>query len=133
MAKQADGEEEAGFWTCDPAQAVDGDSAAGDHAVQVGMQVQILTPGVKHGEEADGGAEQPGIGGGFEQRLGGGAKQDGVNLSWVLKRQSADLRRQREDDVEIGDGQKLRLALCQPAGASLGLALGAVPVATRVI
>ena len=88
---------------------------------------------MEHGEEADGGSQQSRIGGSFEQRLGGATKQDFVNLSWILKRQPADLGGQREDDVEIGDGQKLGLALRQPAGASLGLALGTVPVAARVI
>ena len=38
-------------------------------------------------------------------------KQDVVNLFRVLKRQAADLLRKREHDVEIGDGQKLRLPL----------------------
>jgi hypothetical protein len=33
--------------------AVGRESAAGNHAVQVGMQMQVLPPGVQHGEEAD--------------------------------------------------------------------------------
>ena len=51
----------------------------------------------------------------------------------VLKCQASDLRRQCKYDVEIRHGQKLGLALCQPARASLGLALGTVPVPARVI
>src|SRR5580698_3357365 len=133
MTQQVDREKEAGFFASDPARAVERDSAAGDHAVQVRMQMQILTPGVEHGEEADGGAEQPRFGGGFEQALSGRAKQDLVNLLRVLERQPSDLRGQSEHDVEIGNGQKLRFALREPARASLGLALRAVPVATRVI
>ena len=62
-----------------------------------------------------------------------GAEQDVVNLARVLKRQPADLRGQREHDMEIGDGQKLGFTLREPARASLGLALGAVPVPARVI
>ena len=69
----------------------------------------------------------------FEQSFGSGAEQDVVNLSRVLKRQAADLLRQREHHVEIGDGQKLRLPLGEPPGASRGLALGAMPIAARVI
>lgn len=94
--------------------------------------MQILPPGVEHGEKADGGAEQSRVGGGVEQRSGGAAKQDVVNLAWVLKGQAPDLGGQREHDMEIGHGQKLGFALRQPASASLGLALGAVPIATRV-
>ena len=69
--------------------------------------MQILTPGMQHGEEADGGPEQPRLGGRVEPRLGGAAEQDGVNRSRVLKGQSSDLRGKREDHVEIGHGQKL--------------------------
>ena len=60
--------------------------------MQMRMKMQVLAPGVEHREEADGGAEQPRIGRGFEQRGRGRAEQDGVNLSRVLQRQPADLR-----------------------------------------
>ena len=97
------------------------------------MQRQVLSPGVEHGEEADGGAEQAWVGGGFEQGLSSGAEEDVVNLARVLKCQASDLRGQREHDVEIGHGQKFGFTLREPARASLGLALGAVPVPARVI
>ena len=95
--------------------------------------MQVLTPGVKHGEEADGSTEQPRVGSGFQQRGGGSAEQDGVDLSCVLKRQATDLLRQGEDHMEIGNRQKLGFALRQPASTGLGLALGAMPVAAGVI
>ena len=95
--------------------------------------MQVLTPGVKHGEKADGGSEESGMGSGLEQRLGCTAKQNSVNLPRILERQPADLGGQREHNVEIGDGQKFGFALGQPAGASLSLTLGTVPVATPVI
>jgi hypothetical protein len=72
--------------------------------MQVRMRMQVLSPGVQHGEEADGGAEESVIGGGFEQSGCGGAEQDVIDLFRVLKGQPADLGRQREHDVEIGDG-----------------------------
>jgi hypothetical protein len=53
--------------------------------------MQVLTPGVQHGEEADGGAEVFGVGGDGEQSFRSSLKQDGVNPSRVLKRQAADL------------------------------------------
>ncbi len=95
--------------------------------------MQVLAPGVEHGEETDVGTQESGIGGGFEQSAGGGAEQDGINLFRVLKRQPADLSGQCEHDVEIGDGQKLGFTLSEPTGASRGLALGAMPIPTRVI
>ena len=95
--------------------------------------MQVLPPGVKHGEEADGSPQQPRVSRGFQQRGGGGTEQDVIDLSCVLKRQAPDLLRQREDHVEIGDWQKLGFTLRQPASTGLGLALGTVPVAAGVI
>ena len=40
--------------------------------------------------------------------------------------------REREHDVKIGDGQKLRLPFGEPLGAGGGLTLGTVAIATRV-
>jgi hypothetical protein len=70
---------------------------------------------------------------GFQQGLGSGAEEEGVNLLGVLNRQLTDLLRQSKHHVKIGDGQKLRLPLLEPACTSHSLALGAMAVATRVI
>ena len=94
--------------------------------------MQVLTPGVQHGKEADGGAEMFGVGGDGEQSFRSGLKQDGVNLSRVLKRQAADLLWKREHDVEVRNGQQLRLPIGEPLGAGRGLALGTVAITTRV-
>ena len=100
--------------------------------MQVGMEMQVLTPGMQHGEKADGSAEVFGIGGDGEQSFRSGLEQNGVNLSCVLKRQSADLLGKREDDVEIRNRQELRLPFSEPLGAGRGLALGTTAIATRV-
>src|SRR5580658_6629258 len=94
--------------------------------------MQVLTPGMQHGEKADGGAAVSGVGGDGEQSFRSGLKQDGVDLSRVLKRQAADLLWKRERGVEVGDRQELRLPLGEPLGAGRGLALGAVAIATGV-
>src|SRR5271170_2050214 len=96
------------------------------------MKMQVLTPGVQHRKEADGSAEVPGISGDGEQSFRGSLKQDGIDLSWVLKRQAADLLRKREHDVEVRNGQQLRLPVGEPLGASGGLALGTVAITTGV-
>ena len=49
---------------------VRGQPASGDDAVQVGMVVKRLPPGVEDGGGADGGTEVLGIGGDGQQRLG---------------------------------------------------------------
>src|SRR5271168_5174260 len=96
------------------------------------MKMQVLTPGVQHRKEADGSAEVPGISGDGEQSFRGSLKQDGIDLSWVLKCQATDLLWKREHDVEVRNGQQLRLPLGEPLGAGRGLALTAVAIATRV-
>src|SRR5580658_4070381 len=126
------GQEEGILAAGDPAGAIRGESSAGNDAMQMRMKMQVLTPGVQHGEKADRGAEVSGIGGDGEQSFRSGLKQNGVNLSLVLKRQAADLLRKSEHDVEVRNGQELRLLLGEPLGAGRGLALGAVAIATRV-
>ena len=79
--------------------------------MQMWMQMQVLSPGVEHGEEADGGAEQSRVGGSFKQGLSSRAEQNVVNRARVLKREASDLRRQREHDVEVRHGQELGFAL----------------------
>src|SRR6202035_779261 len=91
----------------DPAGAVGGEAAARHDAMQVRMEMQVLTPGVQHGEEADGSAEVSGIGGDGEQSFRSCLKQDGIDLSRVLKCQAADLLWKREHDVEVRNGQQL--------------------------
>ena len=73
-----------------------------------------------------------GVGGDGQQSFRSSLKQDGIDLARVLKRQAADLLRKREYDVEIGNGQELRLPLGEPLGAGRGLALGATAITTRV-
>ncbi len=124
--------EEGVLVTGDPTGAIGGEAAAWHDAMQVRMEMQVLTPGVQHGKKADGSAEVFGVGGDGEQSFGSGLKQDGIDLSLVLKRQATDLLRKREDDVEIGDRQQLRLPFGEPLGAGRGLALGATAIATRV-
>jgi hypothetical protein len=56
--------------------------------MQVRMKMQVLTPGVQHGEEADGSAKVPGVGGDGEEGFRSSLKQDGIDLSRVLKCQA---------------------------------------------
>jgi hypothetical protein len=73
-----------------------------------------------------------GVGGDGEQSFRSSLKQDGIDLSWVLKCQATDLLWKSEGDVEVRNGQQLRLPAGEPLGASGGLALGTVAITTRV-
>ena len=70
--------------------------------------MQRLTPGMKHGEEPDLGAEMFGIGGDGVQRLGGGPEQNGVDRLLVLEGNLGHWRRQREDDMGLSGISCLR-------------------------
>ena len=117
----------------DPARAVEREAAARHDAMDVRMMVQVLAPGVEHGDDADLGAEMLGIGGDGAQRLGGGAEQDGVDRRLVLEGDLGHRRRQGEDDVEVRHRQQLGLRCGQPFGARQPLALRAMPVAAGVV
>lgn len=53
--------------------------------MEVGMVTQGLTPAVQDRDEADPGAEMPGIGGDDAQGLGGRLEQDAVDDCLVLE------------------------------------------------
>ena len=69
----------------------------------------------------------------FQQGLGSSTEQNVINLSRVLKGDVADLLRESKHDVEVGDGQKLRLSFCEPLGAGRCLALGTMAIAARIV
>jgi hypothetical protein len=54
------------------------------------------------------------IGGDLKCGLGGGLHDEVVDHALVLIGEVAQLGRQRVDDVEVGDGQQLGLALREP-------------------
>ena len=88
---------------------------------------------MEHGSDADAGAEVPGIGRDREDRLRGGAEQEVVDRRLVLPGDVGDFGRQREDDVEVADRQQICLARSEPVPCRCALALGAMPVAARVV
>ncbi len=130
--EHAHGQEEAGP-AGDPALAVGRDAAARHDAVDVRVMGQRRAPGVEHGGEADAGAEVLGVGGDGDQGLGGGLEQDVVDHRLVVIGDVGDLGRDGEHDVEVGHGQKLGLACREPRPGRRALALGAMPVAARVV
>jgi hypothetical protein len=84
---------------------------------------------VQHGGEADAGAQMLRVGGDRDQRLGGLLEQDIVDNGFVGERQGANRSRQGEDDVIVGNRQKLGLALGEPLARRRALALGTMPIA----
>ena len=130
--EDANGEEEAGA-AANPAVACRSNAAAGDDAVQVGVKLKPLAPGMQDGEEADLSPEVLGIGSEGAQGAGGGAKQQGVDDPWVLQGEGGDGLGEGKDEVEVGAVEQFGATLADPLGAGKGLALGAVAVAAGAI
>ena len=88
---------------------------------------------MQHGGGADARAEVLGIGGDRRQCFGGCAEQEVVDHRLVLQGDLADLRRQREHDVVIGDRQQIGLARLEPPLRRRALALRTMAVTTRIV
>jgi len=101
--------------------------------VNVGVQEQVLSPGVQDGNHADLSSEVLRVGCDFQQGLRSSGEQQIVKQARVLQRQHIQFVRQGEHDMEIAGVEEIVLACRQPALASLRLTLGAVTIATRVI
>src|SRR5271157_1407499 len=91
----------------DPVGVIQRESTGGDHAMDMGMMLEPLIPGVQHAEETDLGAQVPGIARHFEQGCGGGAEQQVVDDLLVLQGEWCQFPRQSENDVHVGGGQQL--------------------------
>jgi hypothetical protein len=73
-AQHREGEKEArAGW--DPVGVIERQPTGGDDAVDMGMKLQLLIPGMQHAEEADLRPEMLGIASDFKQSFGTGTKQ----------------------------------------------------------
>ena len=116
-----------------PAGVIWSEAASGKHAVDMGMMLQSLVPGMEHTEEADLGSKVPRIAGDLQQGFGAGAKQQVVDQMLVLQCERSEFPREREDHVDIAGGQQFPFPRLEPAHAGVALAPWAMPVATRVV
>ena len=130
-AEYFDGKEE-GSARGDPAGVIRSETAGGQHAVDMGMMLQSLVPGMEHAEEADLGSKMPGIASDLQQSCSTGVKQQVIDQPFILQCERSQFPRQGEDDVHVAGGQQLPFPRLKPALAGVALASGAMPVATRV-
>src|ERR1700680_1744740 len=101
--------------------------------MDMGMEPELLTPGMQHGEEADFRAEVFRIASDFEKCFRTGAEQQIVDDFLVLQSQWRELRRQREHHMDVTRRAKLSLARGDPAFPGRGLTLRAVAIAAAVL
>src|SRR5215468_7212844 len=97
------------------------------------MKLEFLVPGVQYAEEADLGTEMPWVASYFEESFGAGTKQQTIDDFLVVQSQRSQLRRQSENDMDIGRGQKFAATCLNPAFTSTGLTLRTMAIAATVI
>ena len=68
----------------DPSGAVESQAAGGNDVVNMGMMLEVLSPGMEHAEESDVGSQVLGIASQFEHRRGAGAVEQIVEQPLVL-------------------------------------------------
>ncbi len=105
----------------------------GHDAMDVRMMMEILAPGMKHGDEPNLGAEVGGIGRDSSQRLGRRFEQDRIDRRFVLESDLRHRRRQREHDMEVRHRQQFGLSCGKPLRPSSTLALRAMPITAGII
>ena len=111
-----------------------GRQAAGRHdAVNVGMMLQLLVPGVQDTEEADLGAEALWVCGDLQKCLSAAAEQQAIDDVLVLKSERPQVVRQREDHMSITGRQQFRAACRQPVVAGPVLAFRTMPIAAGIV
>src|ERR1039457_5250004 len=88
-AECLDGQEKAARGI-DPSGAIEGQAAGGNDVVDMGMMLEVLSPGMEHAEESDVGSQVPGITSQFEHRRGTGAVEQIVEQPLVLQYKSGE-------------------------------------------
>ena len=83
----------------------------------MGVQSQILPPGMEHGEETNLGAQMFGIGGDGLQGLGRRTEENAVDRRLVLMSDGGNLFGQRQNDVKILRREKFGATVVEPLGA----------------
>ena len=97
------------------------------------MVVQVLTPGMEHGDEPDLDAQMLGICRDDAQRLGCGLEQDRVDRRLVLEGDGGYRRRYGEYDMEVGHRKQVSLPGLQPIRTGLPLTLRTMPIAAGIV
>ena len=93
----------------------------------------ILPPRVQHRGDDDRAAEMSRIPAEREQRVSGRAEEQCVDHPRIALGQGVEIVRQREDDMEVRNGQQVGLARREPPFLGQGLTFRAMAIATGVV
>ena len=105
----------------------------GHDAVDVGMMLEPLPPGVQDHEPADVRAQARRIRGDLLQRLRSGPNQPVVHHALVGERETRERLWHGEDEVDVPDRQEFLLTRGHPRVPGRSQTLGAMPIAAAVI
>ena len=97
------------------------------------VKLELLVPGMQHGEEANFRSEVFRIASDFEKCFCTGAEQQIVDDFLVLQSQWSKLWWKCEDHMDVARREKFFLTCCNPAFPSSGLTLRAVPISAGVV
>jgi hypothetical protein len=95
--------------------------------------VELVAPGMEHGEAADLRAEMLRGPGDVLERLSDGAKEQPVEVAGVLQCQGPQGVRESKDHMDVGGLEYLACPGRAPGGLGGAMAFGAAPVAARVV
>jgi hypothetical protein len=112
--------------------AIEREAAGGNDAMDMRVNVELLTPGVQHTEETNFRAEVFRIASDFEKCFRAGAKQEIVEDLLVLQDQWRQPVGQCEDDMEVACREKFSSTRSDPPFPSTRLTLGAVAISARI-
>ena len=101
--------------------------------MEMRVMVQLLAPGVEHGEAPDLRAEMRGIPRDILEGGGHRAKQQAIELARVLECQGPQGVRQGKDDMCVWGLEHLTFPGGEPRGLRGAMAFGAAPVAAGVV
>lgn len=109
------------------------DATAGYDEVDMGMNRQLLPPGMQYSEEADLCSQPLLVSAKGQQGFGGGIKQQTVNQLLIEKAHGKDGLRQGENHMIIRHRKQIVEPLFDPLSPSASLALGTMPVPAGII
>ena len=117
----------------DPPRPIGRQAARRDHAVDMRVMLQALSPGVEDHQSTNRRAQAGRIRRDLQQRRGGGLKQEVVDDALIRQREPCQRFRYREDDVDVADRQELVLPRGHPGVPGGREALRAMPIPTAVV
>jgi len=132
LRERRDGEEEVLAGT-DPAVGLAVETAAGNNAVNVGVEQELTGPGVQDEGEADLGTEALGVAAEGEQGVGGGREEQVEEHAAVAVDERSQQRWQSEDEMEVVGQKEALFALLDPVELRGCLTSGAVTIEAGVV